>query len=211
MSLPRGRIEKMVPTEILLSRLADPSSGSIATQKRRRGIEDFRQLRLLGQNGGNRRAAQRAPHHVVGGDIDILLLVAVGIDAAVASGDAGQRPVGDQRRQVRSQRRRCASITAPTAAPCGVCDADRSRCERRVTRSSMVVSLRPLRGALPGVSPFGDPQLNENAICRISKILLSLVEQSFSYEGDERWQAGSLRELTIRQLRALAAVQKTGR
>ena len=30
--MPRGRIEKMVPTEMLFSRLAEPSSGSIATQ-----------------------------------------------------------------------------------------------------------------------------------------------------------------------------------
>ena len=60
------------------------------------GIEDFRQLRLLGQNGCNRCCAQRAAHHLVGGDIDILLQIAIGIDAAMSSGDAGQWSIGNE-------------------------------------------------------------------------------------------------------------------
>ena len=55
MSLPRGLIEKMVPTEMLFSRLADPSSGSIATQSGACGIEGFRKRRFLGENRGDRR------------------------------------------------------------------------------------------------------------------------------------------------------------
>ena len=51
--------------------------------KRRLGIEGFRKRRFLGKDRGDRRSAQRAPHHFVGDDIDILLLIAVGIDAAV--------------------------------------------------------------------------------------------------------------------------------
>ena len=84
MSLPRGRIEKIVPTEILFSRLADPSSGSIATQSGAAGVENFRQFRFLGQDGCDRRATQRLPHHLVGGNIDILLQIAVGIDRRCA-------------------------------------------------------------------------------------------------------------------------------
>ena len=96
-SLPLGRIEKMVPTEILLSRLADPSSGSIATQNGAAGS------RVSGSSASSERTAatgvprKRAPYHFVGGDIDILLLVAVGVDAAVPSGNAGERPIRDQR------------------------------------------------------------------------------------------------------------------
>ena len=44
--------------------------------------------------------AQRAAHHFVGGDIDVLLLIAVGIDAAVLSGDARQRPIRDERGKI---------------------------------------------------------------------------------------------------------------
>ena len=87
----------MVPTEMLFSRLADPSSGSIATQNGASG------RRVSGSAASSERiaatgaCAQRAPHHFVGGDIDILLPVAVGIDAAISSGDARERPIGDQR------------------------------------------------------------------------------------------------------------------
>ena len=52
--------------------------------ERRLGIEHFGQRRFLGQNRRNRRRAQRLAHHLVGGDIDILLQVAVGIGAAHA-------------------------------------------------------------------------------------------------------------------------------
>ena len=60
------------------------------------GTQGFRQFRFLGKNGRHRGAAQGAPYHFVGGDIDILLLVAVRIDAAVPSGNARERPVRDQ-------------------------------------------------------------------------------------------------------------------
>ena len=81
-SLPRGRIEKMVPTEMLFSRLAEPSSGSIATQSGASGSRSPA-APLLGKNRRDRGTSQRAPHHLVGGDVDVLLLIAVGIDAAV--------------------------------------------------------------------------------------------------------------------------------
>ena len=87
----------MVPTEILFSRLADPSSGSIATQSGASGRKvsgSAASSERIAATGG---IAQRAPHHLVGGDIDILLLIAVGIDAAILSGDAGKRPIRDQR------------------------------------------------------------------------------------------------------------------
>ena len=68
--------------------------------QRRLGAEGFRQRRFLGKNRRHRRSAQRAPHDFVGGDIDILLPVAVGIDAAIPSGDAGERSICDQRGKV---------------------------------------------------------------------------------------------------------------
>ena len=64
--------------------------------QRRCGVEDFGQFALFGQNGGDGGCGQRAAHHPVGGKIDILLRIAVGIDAAEAAGDAGQRTVGNQ-------------------------------------------------------------------------------------------------------------------
>ena len=91
------RIEKMVPTEILLSRLADPSSGSMATQSGASGS------RISGSASSSDRiaatgAARRARRIIASAaTIDILLPITVGIDAAVLSGDAGQRPIGDQR------------------------------------------------------------------------------------------------------------------
>ena len=72
-SLPRGRIEKMVPTEMLFSRLAEPSSGSIATQSGAAASRISGQFRFLGQHRGDRGASQRAAHHPVGGKIDVLL------------------------------------------------------------------------------------------------------------------------------------------
>ena len=64
--------------------------------ERRRSIENLRQFRLFGQNGCNRRSAQRVAHHLVGGNIDILLQIAIGIDAAMSSGDAGQWSIGNE-------------------------------------------------------------------------------------------------------------------
>ena len=74
----------MVPTEMLFSRLADPSSGSIATQS------GASASRISGSAASSERMAatgastQRAAHHLIGGDIDVLLPIAVGIDAAIA-------------------------------------------------------------------------------------------------------------------------------
>src|SRR5712671_5066766 len=76
-----------------------------------------------------------------------------------------------------------ASITAPIAAPCGFCDADRSRCDRRVTRSSMAVSPRPLWDA-PTRLPVGNPHLKEAQFAELVKFCYLWSEQSFSYEED---------------------------
>ena len=68
-----GRIEKMVPTEMLFSRLADPSSGSIATQSGASGSSDFGQRDFLGhESPATGRVAQRAAHHRIGSEIDDL-------------------------------------------------------------------------------------------------------------------------------------------
>ncbi len=94
--MPLGRTEKMVPTEILFSRLADPSSGSIATQNGAVG------RRVSGSTASSERTAATAVSRKarriirVGRDIDVLLLIAIGIDAAVLSGDADKRPIRDQ-------------------------------------------------------------------------------------------------------------------
>ena len=68
--------------------------------KRRIGIEGFGKRHFLGKNRGDRRIAQRAAHHFVSDDVHVLLLIAVGIDAAILSGDAGQRSIRDQRRKI---------------------------------------------------------------------------------------------------------------
>ena len=73
--------------------------------ERRLGIECFGQRYLLGQHRGNRGPLQRRSHDVVGRDVDVLLLVTVGIDAIDASGDSRQRPVGDERRKFDPRRR----------------------------------------------------------------------------------------------------------
>ena len=67
--------------------------------KRRLGIERFGQRRFLGKNRSDRSAQQRAAHHFIGDDIDVLLPVAVWIDAAILPGNAGQWTVRDQGRQ----------------------------------------------------------------------------------------------------------------
>ncbi len=68
--------------------------------KRRFGIQGFRQRRFLGENRSDGRIPQCAPHHFVGDNVDILLLIAVGIDAAILASEARERPVGDQRGQI---------------------------------------------------------------------------------------------------------------
>src|SRR5258707_9929496 len=77
-----------------------------------------------------------------------------------------------------------ASIPSPAAAPCGVCDADRSRCERSVTRSSMTVSLCPLFGGSHGVSPvWQSANAKETQFAELVKFCYLWQEQSFYYKG----------------------------
>ncbi len=102
-----------------------------------------------------------------------------------------------------------ASITSATAAHCGVCDADRSRCERNVARSSMAVSPAALFGAVPNALRRSAIRHSQrSAVCRISEILLSFeMTKVFLIMGSA--MAGRfVRELTLRQLRALAAAAK---
>ena len=145
MSLPRGRIEKMVPTEMLFSRLADPSSGSIATQSGASG------LRVSGSAASSERTAATGASHSASRIISSAatsisfcrspsVLMPPSWPVMPASGPSAMSAARSTAAAA------MASITAATASPCGVCDADRSRCERSVTRSSMAVSLRPLRG-----------------------------------------------------------------
>ena len=142
MSLPRGRIEKMVPTEILFSRLADPSSGSIATQSGASGSN------VSGSAASSDRtaatgAAFNAQRMISSAATSISFcrspsaLTPSTRPVMPASGPSAMRAASSTAAVA------IASITSPTATPSGVCDADRSRCERRVKRSSMVVSLRP--------------------------------------------------------------------
>ena len=70
-----------------------------------------------------------------------------------------------------------ATITSPTPRPAATATADPSRCERRVTRSSMAVSLNaPFRGALKA-PPDQRSATSRNAVCRISEISLSLEDK----------------------------------
>ena len=53
--------------------------------------------RCVREDRRNRRTAQRTPHHFVGDDVDVLLPIAVGIDATILSGDARERSICNQR------------------------------------------------------------------------------------------------------------------
>jgi hypothetical protein len=54
-------------------------------------------MRLRIRSISSSEATQRAPDQLVGGDIDVFLLIAVRVDAAIPSGDARERPICDQR------------------------------------------------------------------------------------------------------------------
>jgi hypothetical protein len=152
-SLPLGRIEKMVPTEILFSRLADPSSGSNATQN---GASTFR---ISGSAASSERIAatgafRNARRSISSAATSISFcrspsgLMPPFCPVMPASGPSA---ISEARSMATVA---MASITSPTAAPCGVSDADRSRCERSVTRSSMDVSLCPLYWGSSRIPPF---------------------------------------------------------
>ena len=76
-----------------------------------------------------------------------------------------------------------ASTTSPTAAPCGVCGADRSRCERRFTRSSMAVSLRPLRGTADAFRRSAIRCAKEAQFAELVKFCYLWDRKSISYKG----------------------------
>src|SRR5260370_31747876 len=98
-------------------------------------------------------------------------------------------------------------ITGPIAAPCGFCNADRSRCDRRVTRSSMAISPRPLWDA-PTRLPVGNPHLKEAQFAELVKFCYLWSEKSFSYEWISAMAGPFLRQLTIRPVPALGPVQE---
>ena len=144
-SLPLGRIEKMVPTEMLLSRLADPSSGSIATQNGAAG------RKVSGSSASSERTAatgvpRKARRIISSAATSISFcwspsgLMPPSRPVMPASGPSAISPASSIAAVA------MALITSPSAAPCGVCNAERSRCERSVTRSSMNVSQCPLSG-----------------------------------------------------------------
>ena len=117
--------------------------------------------------------------------IDVLLLIAVGIDAARSPGDAGQRPVRDQVGKL--DRRDCQSLDHG-----GDRSAVRGLRRRLVkmrtqccTRPSMAAPLVvALFGALPGVLPVGRPLLTTAQIAKLGNFLIFGLTQSFSYDGD---------------------------
>ena len=145
--------------------------------ERRLGIENFREFRFLRQDGRDGRDPQRAPHHPVGGQIDVLLPVAVGIDAAEPSGNSRQRPVGDEggkldrrgsdrldhssdRRPVRGLRHRPVEM--------------RTQGHAFVHGRSPVIALF---GAIPmRLCWSAVPPANNSPVCQISEIFLSLAE-----------------------------------
>src|ERR1700691_2977960 len=67
---------------------------------------------------------------------------------------------------------------------------------------------RPLRNAPTVRSPVGNPLLHGSPDCRISVIWLSFDRAKFFLSGGRTRAGGFLRELTTRELRALAAVHK---
>ncbi len=144
--------------------------------KRRPGIEHLRQFRFLGQNGGDRRDAQRTAHHLVGGEIDILLQIAVGIDAALPPGDAGQRPVGDEDGKVdrrSSDRLDHGGDRGPVR--CVLHRAVEMRTQGRALVHWPFPCHRPLRGHLQSAMPVGSALVNNTPVCKISEIFLSLA------------------------------------
>ena len=188
--MPRGRIEKIVPTEILFSRLADPSSGSIATQSgapasRISGSSDSSDK--MAATGAARNARR------------IISSAATSISFCRSPSELTPlcRPVmpANGPSAMRSARLidaiASASITAATAGPFGASCTARSRCERKVTRSSMAVPLSaPSAGLFQCVVPVGSPRLTTSQFAKLGKFSYLWPKQSFPYKGWCRWQAG---------------------
>ena len=153
--------------------------------QRRAGIEDFRQFGFLRKDRRDRCGAQRAAHHLVGGKIDVLLLIAVGIDAAEPSGDAGQRPIGNQVGKL-DRRGGDGLDHVGDRGPVG-------RARRRPDRDANATSRvrpwpfpcrRPLRGHSQSVLPVGSPPLTTTQFAKLVKFSYLLSDQSISYNGE---------------------------
>ena len=190
MSLPRGRIEKIVPTEILFSRLADPSSGSIATQSGPPAS------RISGSSASSDRMAATGtarsawPHHLVGGNVDILLQIAVGIDPAVPPGNARQRPIGDKVGKAHRRHRERLDHGGNRGTVRRVLH---RAIEMRTQRHAFVHGRSPvsaLSGAFQNFLPVGSPRRITSQFAKLGKFSYLWLRQSFPYKGWRRWQAG---------------------
>ena len=151
--------------------------------ERRPGIENFRQFRFLGQNGCNRRCAQRLAHHLVGGDIDILLQIAIGIDAAMPPGDAGQRPIGDEVGKIDRRRRKRLDHGGDRGPVRRVLH---RAIEMRTQGHAFVHGRSPVApsaGPFQSVVPVGTPRLTTSQFAKLGKFSYLWLRQSFSYKG----------------------------
>ena len=174
---PRGRIEKIVPIDMLMSMLEEPSSGSIATPSGADGIEDLRQLDLLGGDRGNGRLRSASRIMRVGGDVEVLLQSPSALMPSAAPVMPASGP-GDELGDLDGRGRDRLDHLA-TAAPCGV--GEREPIEMRMqgqTRRSMAVlpcvhrSGRASAFRAAPVRPCA--RMTMSAICSIREISISL-------------------------------------
>ena len=119
------KMPKIVAIGMLQSMFDEPSSGSQATASSPAGIEGQNGFLLFGGVIGGRRLAQRVDDQPVGDDVELALVVAVGVllptlgaERAVqgpAGDDVGQ---GDSRLRQGGDRLREAVRPSPAAAQC---------------------------------------------------------------------------------------------
>ena len=142
------------------------------------GTQGFRQRGLLGKHRRHRGGAQCAPHHFVGDDIDVFLPIAVGIDAAILSGNAHQRSIRDQRGKLNGG----GGDGFDHFAHRGAVRRLRSRpIEMRTQRHALVHGRLPVPsfGGSQSTSPGRRSASQQSAVCRIREILLSLAKAKF--------------------------------
>ena len=192
----------MVPIETLVSMFDEPSSGSIATARLRVVAQDHGLRMLLRGEGGDRGGAERVEEHAVGAHVERLLRVAVGV---AADHGRGRPPSGP--RAISSASRAAVAAMAPTVAATstrsGSLPAQPSRWSCSVDAMACAPSVRwsdtPVAGASDArqrVQPLGQPIWRVWRERKFEYILASMKEKLNPL----------LRRVTLKQLRALAAV-----
>ena len=151
--------------------------------ERRSGVENLRQFRFLGQHGRNRRGAERVAHHLVGGNVDILLQIAVGIDPAKPPGNASQRPIGDKVGKADRRHRERLDHGGDRGTVRRILH---RAIEMRTQGHAFVHGRSPvstLSGAFQNFLPVGNPRRITSQFAKLGKFSYLWLKQSFPYKG----------------------------